>query len=279
MPEIKNYFSRHLKKQVALPSDHGSWVFLLSPLLIGIFTAQQWSPGIPYLILGLLAAFFLRQPVSYAVKVFSNRRSRKVLPAALFWLTIYSIIGFYSIIMLVSLGHQNLLWLTIPGGFVFIWHLWLVSQRLERYRMGVDIIASGTLALSAPAAYWLSLGASDLVGWVLWILVWLQSAASIVYAFLRLEQRKLNSQPDQQEKIQMGKRALLYSSFNFVLALLLGVFTNLPNLIWLPYLLQLTEVFWGTLKPAVGFKPTRIGLRQFAISIIFTFLFIIVWIS
>ncbi|MFN2236858.1 MAG: hypothetical protein ACK2U1_21730 [Anaerolineales bacterium] len=78
------------------------------------------------------------------------------------------------------------LYLSIPGVFVFGWHLWLVSQRAERRQIGVEIVASGVLALSAPAAYWTSVGETDPLGWWLWILTWLQSAASIVYAYLVL---------------------------------------------------------------------------------------------
>lgn len=30
-------------RQIALPQDHGSWVFLLSPLLIGLFAGGKFS--------------------------------------------------------------------------------------------------------------------------------------------------------------------------------------------------------------------------------------------
>jgi hypothetical protein len=61
--------------------------------------------------------------------------------------------------------------------------------------MGVEIVASGILALAAPAAFWVGRGYPDPQGWVLFGLVWLQSAASIVYAYLRLEQRSLTDVP------------------------------------------------------------------------------------
>ena len=32
-----------LDRHVALPGDHGSWVFLLGPLLIGLFAGGRWS--------------------------------------------------------------------------------------------------------------------------------------------------------------------------------------------------------------------------------------------
>jgi hypothetical protein len=143
--------------------------------------------------------------------------------------------------------------------------------------MGVDVIASGTLALAAPAAYWVAVGGTASIGWWLWALTWLQSAASIVYAFLRLEQRSLTSEPASDQKWRMGARSLLYSGFNLAAVLTAGLFSWLPAWLWLAYLLQFGEVVWGTLNPAVGVKPTAIGLRQLAVSILFTIVFILLW--
>ena len=109
-----NRIRQIFQKQIALPSDHGSWVFLLSPLLIGIFISRNWSSDILYLVIGLLAAFFLRQPTSIAVKVFANRRSKQVLPSALFWMTIFSAVGLFAIVQLFLRGYHQLLWLLIP---------------------------------------------------------------------------------------------------------------------------------------------------------------------
>jgi hypothetical protein len=270
-------FSALFQKQIALPSDHGSWVFLLSPFLIGVFAAGRWSDELPFLFIGLLAAFFLRQPAAFAVKALSKRRSRRLLPASIFWLSIYSLVGLIAVAYLIWADFGYLLWLAIPGFLVFGWHLWLVSQRSERYQMGIDVIASGVLALSAPAAYWVCLGHSDWIGWILWLLSWLQSASSIVYAFLRLQQRRLEHPPSKEIKWQIGRRALLYSSFNLLFSIILTLTSSLSRWLWIPYLIQFTETFWGITHPAVGIKPTQIGIRQLIISTIFTIAFIIVW--
>src|SRR5512134_2222532 len=78
-------YNNLLKKHIAIPQDHGSWVFLFSPLLIGLFAGGQWSFASLVLLLGALAAFLLRQPVTIAVKIFSGRRPRRELQAAIFW--------------------------------------------------------------------------------------------------------------------------------------------------------------------------------------------------
>jgi hypothetical protein len=144
--------------------------------------------------------------------------------------------------------------------------------------MGVELVASGVLALTAPAAYWIGVGEPHSTGWLLWILAWLQSAASIVYAYLRLEQRELRDLDGLRPRRSLGRRAILYTSFNLGLSILLSTAIFLPPWIFVPYAIQWLETLWGSLiRPAVGVKPTLIGLRQLAISSIFTLVFILTW--
>jgi hypothetical protein len=141
----------------------------------------------------------------------------------------------------------------------------------------VEIIATGVLALAAPAAYWVGVGRYDPTGWWLWLLTWLQSAASIVYAYLRLEQRNLAAIPARSELWKMGSRAFAYTTFNLASSFALGLASVLPRFIFIPFLLQWLETMWGMFHAAVGWKPTRIGIRQLVISTLWTILFIITW--
>ena len=266
-----------LKRHVALPSDHGSWVFLFSPLLIGLFAGGNWSLASLYLIIASLAAFLIRQPTSMVVKVYSGRRSKRDLPAAWFWIAVHGFIALLALVGLISHGYAYLLVLAVPGVPVFAWHLYLVSRRAERRQLGVEIVGSGVLALAAPAGYWVGVGSAEPTGWLLLALTWLQSAASIVYAYLRLEQREWQAIPPTSMRIKPARRALLYTSFNLLLALGLSLANITPTLLFIPYALQWVETIWGTLRPAVGYKPTTIGIRQLAVSTLFTILFIITW--
>jgi hypothetical protein len=267
-----------LIRHLALPQDHGSWVFLFSPLLIGLFAAGNFTFASLILVAAALAAFLARQPASILVKTYSGRRSTRDRPAARFWLGVYGLVGLIALAALVYLGFGYLLYLAIPGLIVFAWHLYLISRRAERRQMGIEIVASGVLALAAPAALWVGQGYPDPQGWVLFGLVWLQSAASIVYAYLRLDQRSLPEIPDRSTAMRMGWRALLYTSFNLLLVTGLALAGFLPQLLPLAYALQTAETIWGALfRPAVGYKPTTIGLRQLAVSSLFTLLFILTW--
>lgn len=262
---------------IALPQDHGAWVFLFSPLLIGIFAAERFQPAGWYLVAAALLAFLLRQPVTVAVKVWSGRRPQRELGLAAFWGLVYGLLLLGALVGLLRNGQGQVLWLAVPGVPVFAWHLYLVSRRAERRQAGVEILATGVLALAAPAALWVGEGRYDPLGWALWLLTWLQAAASIVYAYLRLEQRTLPAVPPVRERWRMGRRALLYTSFNLALTLLTALAGLLPTWIFLPYLLQSAETLWGIHHPAIRVKPTRIGLRQLLVSTLFTFLFILVW--
>jgi len=265
------------RKHIALPTDHGSWIFLLSPLLIGLGAGRTWNISLVYLVVAALAAFLLRQPISITVKIYSRRRPRREISAAIFWIIVYGLIAALAVIGLINLGSAYIIILAIPGILIFTWHLYLISKRAERHQAGIEIVATGVLALLAPAAYWVAIGHTDLTGWLLWLLTWSQSAASIVYAYLRLNQRQLHKKPDLLNRLKMGSRALLYSSFNFISVLTLSITQVTPSLLPIAYAVQWLETIWGITNPALGVKPSSIGLRQMFISIIYTILFILAW--
>lgn len=268
---------KYLRRNIAITNEHGSWVFLLSPLLIGLFIGKSWSNTALYLTIAALSAFLIRHPIAILVKVFSGRRSRRDAPASVFWIAVYGIIGFVMLAILVANDDGYLLYLALPGIPVFIWHLYLVSKRSERRKMGIELIASGVLALAAPAGYWIGVGGPHPIGWLLWALTWLQSAASIVYAYLRLEQRVWKNIPTLKYRLKPGLRANLYTSFNLVTVVILSILGILSPWLFIPYLLQWLETLWGTTNPAVRWRPTKIGIRQLIISSLFTLLFIITW--
>lgn len=269
----KSYF----RKQLFLPQDHGSWVFIFSPLLIGLFAGDRFSTSSLYLTIAALCAFLIRQPITMAVKAFSGRRSRSDLPAALFWIGVYGFIILLALTGLIRAGFVYLLYVAVPGVPVFAWHLWLVSRREERRQVYMEIVATGVLSLAAPAAFWVGIDRYNPIGWWLWALTWLQSAASIVYAYLRLEQRDLDQVPERAAMWKMGLRAFLCTTFNLAFSLGLGLTAVLPRFLFIPYLVQWIETIWGIFHPAVDWKPTHIGIRQLIVSTLWTILFIAIW--
>jgi len=113
------------------------------------------------------------------------------------------------------------------------------------------------------------------------VFTWLQSAASIVYAYLRLEQREIGQNQAAAKSrsvwLRLGRRAFFYTFFNVLFSSLMGILNFVPSLIFIPFLAQWLEAVWGIYHPAVGWKPTKIGIRQLMVSIIWTVLFILLW--
>jgi YwiC-like protein len=269
--------SSYFRKQIFLPQDHGSWVFIFSPLFIGLFLGGKFTLASLNLVIASIAAFLIRQPITMAVKAHAGRRAKTDLPAARFWIIVYGVLILVAGLGLIRAGFGYLLFLAIPGAPVFAWHLWLVSKREERRQINVEIIATGVLSLAAPAAYWVGIGRYAPIGWWLWILVWLQTSASIVYAYLRLEQRDLAELPARNELWKLGLGAFAYTTFNLVSTFALGFVAVLPRFLFIPYLVQWMETMWGIFHPSIKWKPVRIGTRQLIVSILWTILFIITW--
>ncbi len=264
-------------RHIAVPAEHGAWVFLFSPLLIGLITGGVKQASL-LLVLAVLFAFLLRQPLNILVKVYSGRRPRAELLNAFFWLAVYAVLALACTTALVALGHGAILWLAIPAAPVFAWHLWLVSRRAERRQALVEIAASGVLALSAPAAFWVGRGQVDPAGWWLWGLSWLQAAGTILYAYLRLEQRQLSAAPGLGGGLRMARGALLYNFTALAIVIVLSSASLIPAWLPLAFVIQPIEVIWGVLHPAVGVKPKSIGIRQLVISSLFTLVFILTWV-
>lgn len=269
--------SRLLRRHVALPSDHGSWGFLLSPLLIGLYAGGRWTTASLYLVIAAFAAFMIRQPITTVIKILSERRSREDLEAAIFWTAVYAALGLLHVAGLVARGFGHVLYLAIPGLPVFAWHLYLVSRRAERRQLLVQVVGAGVLALSAPAALWVGLGRPDPMGWLLWTLTWAASAAAIFHAYLRLAQRTMKSVPAIGVRLRMGARALALTSCSLAATLAIGVSGTLSPWLFVAYAVQWVETLQGALRPAVGARPQAIGYRQLAVSALFTALFILAW--
>lgn len=269
--------SNLMRRHIALPPEHGAWVFLFSPLLIGGFAAGQWKVDFALLAAAALAGFLARQPLTIAVKVYSRRRPRTELAAARFWMLVYGIAGAAAALGLFWLGHAMVLRLAPAGLPVLLWYLWLISKRSERRQVWVEVAASGILALAAPAAYWVGRGEYDALGWLLWGLCWLQSAGSIIFVYLRLDQRRLPSLPDRRARWQMGRAALGVNCAALLLVGALAALNLAPAWLTLAYTLQLVESIWGVMRPALKANPTRIGIRQLVVSSLFTLIFILAW--
>ena len=111
----------------------------------------RWHTATIDLIVAAACGFLVRQPIGLMVKVAAGRRGRDVLPAALFWTALYGGIAALHVTGLVLRGFAYILVLAVPGLLVFGWYLVLLYHRHERRQWLMEILATGSIALVAPA--------------------------------------------------------------------------------------------------------------------------------
>ena len=197
------------KKRFWLPAAHGSWTWWIGPLLIGLAAGGHPRWNFTSLVISALAGFLLMQPATIAAKVLSGRRPRSDLRPALQWMAIYTFFCLLGVTCIVQAGDVHVLGLAAPGLLVFAAYLWLVFRHAERRQMAMEVLASGVMALAAPAAYWAAGGEDYPEPWVLWALTWLQSAAAIANVYLRLDQRRWSGRRSGKERLAAGWRTLV----------------------------------------------------------------------
>jgi hypothetical protein len=267
---------RWLKKIYALPAEHGAWALWIGPLAVGIGVAGWNGVTTLFLILAQLFAFLARQPLVILVKAVSGRRSRNDVTPALAWLSGYAGLAALFGVLLIAAGYSQLLWVVIPIAPMLVWQAWLIRNRAER-QMTIELAGSGMLALAAPTAYYVATGSLDATAMWLWVLCWLQSAAAIVYVYLRLAQRRLTEMLPMPERVRMGRRAIVYASANFAGSIVLAVLRIIPPLTPIAFAAILAQAIGGTLAPGVGAKPQRIGFAQVGATAVFAVLMIVAY--
>ncbi len=262
------------RRRLAVPDDHGGWALWLGPFTVGIGVAGGWNEALPSLFALGLAAFMARQPAVIVAKALAGRRSRADVIPALIWLLAYSSLIAAGSLALTRAGHATVLWFGAPALPALWWQLALVARRAERGQIGADIVGAGVLALAAPAAHAVVIGRITGTAWLLWGLCWFQSAAAVVFVFLRLAQRHLSGIPATAVRWRMGRRAMLYHGFNVIGSLALALLGFVPRLTVVPFAAMWAYAVYGMLRPAVGVRPTRLGFAQVGATVVFSVLMI-----
>lgn len=263
------------KKHYALPSEHGLWTWWLVPLLIGLAAANGGGPEIVLLCLAALTSFLMHQPAVIAVKAWSGRRPRSDLAPALCWVAGYGLVSAAAVGLLLSLGHWRIATLIAPGLVFFLFHLWLVSRKAERRQKLVEIVGAATLALWAPAAFWVCGGQNYPEPWVLLSLSWLHTASAIVNVYLRLEQIRWPATPPASARLLAGAETLVWNLAGLLVAIGFATAGLAPWLVILAFAIVLADVIVAVWRPMVGGRPNQVGLRQ----LLSTCLFVIVMIT
>ena len=266
---VRKSMARYFRRHYMMPAEHGAWIWLFGPLILGAAAGHHWDGSLLILASAALFAFMARQPATLIVKVYSGRRPRRDLAPSALWLGLESLAALGLGAILVAAGFRQVTWLIAPGVLVFGWHLWLVHRRAERRQTGVQVVASGVLALAAPAAYWVAGGGSLSLPWILWFVTWLQSAASIVFIHHRLEQANWSGGPSLRQRLVAGRLAWMVAGFNLGVGLALASMGRIPWLMAAGFAVCLADTLEGVVNPSLGVRPARLGARQSIVSLLF----------
>ena len=169
-------------KSVALPVEHGSWGFLLEPLVAGLAVAFSW--GGVWIALMTIGAFLMRQPLKVLIIDRLGMKVRERAKTALTFIAIYGAVftaGFAGTIF--SVGGRPLL------PFVSVLPFAAYQIYCDASRQGRQLVAEviGAVSISASiAAIALSDGRPWAVAVSLWLIFVLRLVPSILYVRNRL---------------------------------------------------------------------------------------------
>lgn len=256
---------RYLVWRVAVPPEKGGWVWWLGPLGVGALAAPELRPELLLVVLGGFCAFSLRQPLTLALK--QLRRGKGDFAPVLFWAGMYSVVLALVGAALLGMGYGGVVVLGLLGVPIFGWHLTLVYFGKERHQHLLDLAAAAALALTGPAAY-LSCGGTN-TQLALWIFVLsaLQSCASVIHMFLRLEQRALRAMPPLRLRLRKGLLPVA-CHLSALAAAMLATHAGVASLLAVAAMsIPLVEGTGSVLHPPVRATPKEVGVRQLVLSV------------
>jgi hypothetical protein len=167
-----------------LPREHGTWAWLLLPLVAGGAAAGSASAPLLLLAAGSLAAFVVRAPLELARRRPAHRGSHLV------WTGLYAVVAVVALTPLLVYYHR---WALLPLGAVGAASALpvLVFRDLRyRWRAQGELLVVAGLAVLAPAAYHAATGDFDGRAAAAWLPPALYGAGSIFYVRMLFEQRR-----------------------------------------------------------------------------------------
>jgi hypothetical protein len=247
------------RKHIVMPTEHGSWAWLLVPFFVGTAVAGRFNLPVLLALLGGLAVFFLRQPATVWLRVQRKKARAADGPIALAWIGLFITVGLLCLAGLLLMERGMLAWLL--GPFVLIFGLYMVAARYGRSglrSLWMELAGAAALSMMAPAAAIAAAGQIETWMWGLWGLMAAQNVLGALYVRLRVydtHNRSMKRWP-----IATAHLA------GFLLVLGLGLGNFVPVLTAVPFALFFIRSLWAvaTVRPVVNIKKfgfTELGLE------------------
>jgi hypothetical protein len=252
-----------LRSALKLPKEHGAWVMLYVPFVLGVAVAGRVNWPVLLLLLSATAVFISRE--SLLVYWRARARGRDAAEAGralLLYLALAAAFGSplifaFKLFWLIPLGLAGAALLLINGK--------QAAQMEERGTTG-EIMAIVALTMTAPAAHYAAGGRWEMTAFWLWLLSALYMASSVFYIKLRVY--RLN--PRKQAELRQALRSCaFYHSFLVVALPALIIAGGLGLFAFIAFAPALVRTFWGMFMPKTKVNLIRAGILEIAYSLVF----------
>ncbi|MBE7531487.1 MAG: YwiC-like family protein [Chloroflexi bacterium] len=184
---IKSKVKGKFRKQLLLPAEHGSWSWLLVPYLVGTAVAGVFNLATLLVLVGSLALFLLRQPVTVWLRIRQGRGRQSDAPIVRRLVMGLSAVALLCLLGLLVLGIAAVFWLALPvAGLLAVYVAAALGRQTSVRVLWMGLAGAAGLALTAPAAMIAATGQMTAVAWWLWGLLALLNVLGVLYVRLRL---------------------------------------------------------------------------------------------
>ena len=269
MTEITVGRRKIFRKSLVIPTEHGSWSWLLVPFFVGAAVAGTIVGDggrlalLPLVLtlVGGLCAFLVRQPATAWLRIRQGRARRVDESLATGWTLGLASVAGLCLVGLLALGRIALLWLVIPFAAVLLLYLGAArSGRAGMRALRMEMIGAIGLALMAPAAVIAATGRLNASIWALWGLMGMQNALGVLYVRLRLADT--HRRPASRSIVLWGH------AIGLAAVVIAGVLAWVPLLTALPFAGVLLRAVWAVRQPRRVLDVRRFGFTEVGVEVL-----------
>lgn len=250
------------RKSLVVPTEHGSWSWLLVPWLAAAFIGLASSARAPHAelavlltLIGALSAFMMRQPATVWARIRQGRGRQADKDLALGWTGLFAALALGCLLGLLVLQRTALSALALPFLGVLTGYLLAArSGRVALRSLAMELVGAVGLALTAPAALLAATNQVSRLALTLWVLFALQNALGVLYVRLRLADTKRH--PGDRRLTLFGHLAV------FAATLLAGALGWIPLLAATPFAAFLVRALWAVRQPRPIDDIKRFGFTE-----------------
>jgi hypothetical protein len=252
-----------LRFALKLPKEHGAWVMLYVPFVLGVAVAGRVNWPVLLLLLSATAVVISRE--SLLVYWRARARGRDAAESGRTLLLYLALTAAFGSPLILAF---ELFWL-IPLGVIGAALLLINGRqatRMEERSTMSEIMAIGGLTMTAPAAYYAASGRWEMTALWLWLLSALYMASSVFYIKLRVYRLNPSKQAEQRQAL---RSCAFYHSFLIVALPVLISAGSLSLFAFIAFAPALVRTFWGMFAPKTKVNLARAGILEIAYSLIF----------